>query len=209
MTKPTLSICSSGRRLAVVGALLVMLGLTGCVPARVPINLDLQYAPPGEDYAVEPAPSPGRIGIVTVKDDRSNKETIGTTNLPIIGTNIVPWLHDGLGSLADYGHEVIDPVLLGGDSFDGVAMDVTLIKLYCSSTPMTMRASLVCSVRFTVGGEMLGQRTYRGEYVKEKGFLAGSNYAFSELTLMMGLNLAMDDLVDKVEQDVRGFLEGA
>lgn len=189
--------------------LMAALLLGGCAPTWKPLELNLAYQPIGEIRTTEapPVPGSGRIAFTSLTDDRSNKDTIGTTNVPVLGNDILPWLEAGFRSLDSYGYQVDDSAPADTAAYPGIVLQVSLTKLYCSSQISTMRTAVICVVTFTRANEMLGRRTYRGEYIKEKSLFGNADYAFSADTIMYGLNYGLASVVDQVENDLRLFRE--
>ncbi|MBK8167662.1 MAG: hypothetical protein IPK64_17080 [bacterium] len=181
----------------------------GCAPTWKPLEINLAYEPIADSKSVEAtrAPKPARIAIASVTDDRSNKDTIGTTNVPVLGDGILPWLNEGFRSLATYGHQVDDAAPPDRAAFPGFVLDVSLTKLYCSSQVASLRTAVICVVTFHQGDVVLGRRTYRGENVKEMALLTGSYFKFSEREIMYGLNYGLSSVVDQAERDLRAFIE--
>lgn len=192
-----------------LATLTVVLLFAGCAQTWKPIELNLSFEPIDKinDLETTQAPKPARLCFASLSDDRSNKDTIGTIGAPVLGSDILPWLEAGFRSLELYGHQVDESAPEDAAAFNGIGLDISLTKLYCSSKISTMRTAVVCVVTFTQGAEELGRRTYRGEYIDEKSLFGSADYRFSEESIMYALNFGLASVVDQVEKDLRLFME--
>lgn len=188
---------------------LVLIGLAclplGCTPApKQPLQLDLLFerGAPLPETAQVAAAADCPVGVVSVIDDRSNKESIGDAGLPIVATGLVEWATEAIWSLQEFGHPVAD---LSADSagFAGLGLEVAVTKAYCRSQPRALRGSVVLSVKYLKGTGALGQRVYRGEAVEGKNLLFGqTGTGFSVETAQGVLNRAFRDALAQIHLDI-------
>ncbi|MFH1277203.1 MAG: hypothetical protein ABIK65_02330 [Candidatus Eisenbacteria bacterium] len=180
----------------VIGLLAAIVVFAGCRPNQ-PILVDLTYIPPDEN-----AEKPGGgaedvvIHLSPVVDDRSNRDTIGKTTVSVIPeSDVMLWVQEGLTSLGDWGYDLR---LSGSDPPEGYRLRVTVSRVYCRSAMATLRSTIILSVEYYRGGELLGKRVHRGETVLEDRSPLEGTYRFNEGRVLEALNGGLGDAVGQI-----------
>lgn len=183
-----------------VGAVILStLAVLSCSPRVKPIHVKLIYASTVDDD-VSPLDASCDIVIGSISDGRSNRETLGMAGSAIIGHGVVQWVREGIEVLTG----PTNPPASSGDGVGSpVSIHVVVQKVYCAAQPNRLRGTVVLAVRYERDGAVLGQSSYRGQSVREKGALSSANYSFSDGAILRTLNEAMDDAVSQVRFDLQ------
>lgn len=181
-----------------IAALALVAAFTGCMMQKTkPIIVDLVYIPP--EQAAEAGEAPAKdvvVHLAPVVDARSNRESIGQTTVSVLpGSDVLLWVQDGLLTLGDRG---CDLNLSGSDPVEGYRLVVTVDRVYCRSASATLRSTIVLSVEYYEGGQLLGKRVHRGEAVVQDSSPFEGTYAFNEGRVLEVLNGGLGDAVEQI-----------
>ena len=181
----------------VVAAILVAmsLGLAGC-QSHKPIVVDLTYLSPDDEGAAQAAGKGITVHLSPVADERSNRDTIGRTTVPVLpGSDVITWVRAGLLTLDGNGFALS---LSGSDPVDGYRLRVATDRVYCRSTGASLRATVVLSVEYYRNGDLMGKRQHHGEEMVQDHSLLESTYKFNDRYVLTALNGALSDVVDEI-----------
>ena len=149
--------------------------------------------------------APVRVHGLRIRDERTNRETLGSTDVRITGSNVEAWIEDAIRSLSDGG------IAFGNSDRpdpSATSIEVLIKRASCRGAVMNMRSTVLLDVAYYRGSTLLVTKSYYGSSVEKKGVISRGTRHFDAKAVLRGLNRAMDDLLMDLGDDLRAFGAG-
>jgi hypothetical protein len=150
---------------------------------------------------VTPAALRGACAVTlrAVRDERLNKESVGSDFKPLLSGEPVPWIRDALGNLKAYGFAVR---AAGGASDPAIGFEATLTRAYAWTVPMRINAMVALKVDFVRPSGQRVTTSYRA--LGSKTNVWGATDEF-----MTTLNYAVNSVLPQIAADLQKLCAGA
>lgn len=189
-------------------SLTLLLGMAAIapLPARAatdptPAPLTLAYDATSRERPVAPVQGACAVHVAPTRDERQNKETIGSSmNGALLTGDASPWITDSLLHLRDFGYAV-DPTAGDAAPASGVRIKTTLTRAYTWQIGLKLFGMVAVKAEYFDRNGLIQEKYYRAHGDKTNMWGAASEYVTT-------LNYGINNLLPAIAQDLVSLCQG-
>jgi hypothetical protein len=167
-------------------------GAVVAVPSQAADPVNLEFNVMDGDDALEPVKAACAVTVVSIKDMRNNKESIGTATQPVLTGEAVPWATSAFTSLKAWG---IDTRAAAKPAPGGIGISADVTRSYVWAAGVRLNGMVAVTVQYTLPSGKQLTRKYRGSSGK-------TNVANAVEEITRTLNMAMISALGKIAAEV-------